>query len=166
MKVFVEEQRFTQWWLYLILLLPIFILLVEFKLNNGTDSVASLIVGLLGLLFIILLLVVIKLRTKIDEIGIHYQFTPIQFSEKHILWKDIRKCYVKKYNPLVEFGGWGFKGGVFWNVNKGTAYNVKGNIGLQLHLKNGKKFLIGTQKESEIKRVLQTYAHKISNHEN
>ena len=58
MKVFVEEQRFTQWWLYLILLLPIFILLVEFKLNNGTDSVASLIVGLLGLLFIILLLVV------------------------------------------------------------------------------------------------------------
>ncbi len=166
MKVFVEEQRFTQWWLYLILLLSVLFLLVKFKLNKGADSEISLIVGLLILLFIVLLFVVIKLRTKIDEIGIYYKFVPIQFSEKIILWKDVRKCYVRKYKPLVEYGGWGFKGGMFWNVNKGMAFNVKGNIGLQLHLKNGKKILIGTQKESEINRVLLTYAHKISNHEN
>ena len=37
------------------------------------------------------------------------------------------------------------------------AINVSGDIGIQLELKNGKKLLIGTQKEAEAKSVLQTY---------
>jgi hypothetical protein len=35
------------------------------------------------------------------------------------------------------------------------AYNVKGNIGLQLGLKNGKKLLLGTQKGAEIEAALK-----------
>ncbi len=34
------------------------------------------------------------------------------------------------------------------------AYNVKGKMGLQLVLKNGKKNLIGTQKAEELKQIL------------
>ena len=39
-------------------------------------------------------------------------------------------------------------------MGKGKAFNIKGNMGLQLQFKDGKKLLIGTQKEEEIKQFL------------
>jgi hypothetical protein len=41
--------------------------------------------------------------------------------------------------------------------NKKFAYNVKGNMGLQIELKSGKKILIGTQIKYQLNRVLTTY---------
>lgn len=72
-----------------------------------------------------------------------------------------RKAYVRKYDPIGDYGGWGLKGGALWNSKKGKAINVSGDIGIQLELKNSKKLLIGTQKEAEARRVLETYNHKI-----
>jgi len=40
------------------------------------------------------------------------------------------------------------------------AINVSGDIGIQIELKNNKKILIGTQKETEAKNVLNTYLKK------
>ena len=34
-------------------------------------------------------------------------------------------------------------------------YNINGNKGLVIELKNGKKFMIGTQKEAELKNRLE-----------
>jgi hypothetical protein len=48
-------------------------------------------------------------------------------------------------------GGWGVR---LW-TKYGTVYNVKGNIGLAIELKNGTKFLIGTQKEIELRSFLE-----------
>ena len=39
----------------------------------------------------------------------------------------------------------------------------KGNIGLQIDLKNGKKILIGTQKKEDMQRVIDKYKNKIIN---
>lgn len=38
---------------------------------------------------------------------------------------------------------------------------MKGAIGLQLELMDGKKILIGTQKKEEIQRTIDTYQDKI-----
>ncbi|MGK0329715.1 MAG: hypothetical protein ACJAXF_003214, partial [Polaribacter sp.] len=67
----------------------------------------------------------------------------------------------RTYLPISEFGGWGLRGGFFFNKGKEKAVNISGNIGIQLILKSGKKLLIGTQKESEAKSVLETYKSKI-----
>ena len=67
---------------------------------------------------------------------------------------------------MLEYGGWGLRGGFFLNKGKGTAYNVSGNIGIQLEFVNGKKILIGTHKRDEVDRVLKTYASKITSDEN
>jgi len=167
MKVFVEEQRFTQWWLYFIIALTIIILLVKEKFSiKDNESVGSLVFSMIILSLILVLFLLLKLTTKIDERGIKYKFEPFHFSSKLIAWNDISKCYVRKYKPIIEYGGWGLKGGTFWNKSKGVAYNVKGNIGLQLVLKNGKKILIGTQQENDLKRVLLTYKYKIIDNEN
>jgi hypothetical protein len=93
---------------------------------------------------------------------------------KQFAWEDIENAYPRKYNPILEYGGWGYRAG--WGVNlgtkirvgigsksgfrKGTAYNMRGNIGLQLELKNGKKVLIGTQRGAEIEEILKAVAAK------
>ncbi|MAD97222.1 MAG: hypothetical protein CMB99_07855 [Flavobacteriaceae bacterium] len=87
----------------------------------------------------------------------HYRFFPFHLKYKLILWKEIANCYVRKYDAVTEYGGWGFKGGALWKKSNGKAINVSGDIGIQLELVNGKKLLIGTQKESEATRVIKTY---------
>jgi hypothetical protein len=103
-----------------------------------------------------------KLNTRIDEKGIHYQFIPFHFKIKTIPWNIIEKAYVRKYDAITEYGGWGLKGGFFWNKSKGTAINVSGDLGIQIELESGKKILIGTNQEEQARQVLQTYNSKLN----
>ena len=162
MKVFKEEQKFTQWWLWVlnigILLIPIYGIVqqVFYKTPFGDSPMSDtgLFIFLACMLLFNYFFLVLKLETTINEKSISYRFFPIQRNTKIILWKNIEKAYIRKYSPITEYGGWGIKHG---------AYNVKGNIGLQLKFKNGKKILIGTQKIAEIERILKTYENKIVN---
>lgn len=164
MKVFKEEQRFTQLWLIVLMavsiIVPITIITKKFLRENTTMTTNELVCSLLIIFLSALIIFVFKLTTKIDEQGIHYQFFPFHFKLKCIKWKEISKAYVRIYDPIGEYGGWGLKGG--WSKSKGKAINVSGDIGIQLELKNGKKLLVGTQKEDDVKRVLDTYQSKIS----
>lgn len=72
---------------------------------------------------------------------------PISYSES-----DIEKYEIRKYRPVREYGGWGVKQG---KKGVGKAFNVSGNIGLQLYLKNGKKVLIGTQRGDALLRAMK-----------
>ncbi|MEH1008387.1 MULTISPECIES: hypothetical protein [unclassified Winogradskyella] len=166
MKIFKEEQRFNQLWLIILMLVstivPIGIYVKEYTENPENFSSLELI----GVIFLILLasgfIFFFKLTTRIDETGIHYKFFPFHWNLKNIKWNEIDKAYVRTYDPLGEYGGWGLKGGILWNKSKGRAINVSGDIGIQLVLKSGKKLLIGTQKENEAKSVLATYKTKFN----
>jgi hypothetical protein len=57
---------------------------------------------------------------------------------------------------LAEYGGWGVKG----FSGKNRAYNISGNIGLQLTLKNGYKILIGTNNQEKLRMYLQYIVKK------
>jgi hypothetical protein len=155
MEKFEEKQRFTQWWLWLILLAACTIPYVPILL--GLDAKTDQWLGLLAmsvlLFFVVGLLFLIQLKTKVDELGIHYQFIPFHFKQKTILWQDIKSAEVRKYEPLKEYGGWGIKG----FSKKNRAFNVKGNMGLQLVLKTGDKILLGTQKEEDLKGILKSF---------
>lgn len=164
MKVFKEVQRFTQTWLLVLmgfsLIVPLVLTTREFLSENSGFSVGGFL-SVIGILLVsIVPIFFFKLSTRIDEDGIHYQFFPFHFKMKKITWQEIEKAYVKTYDPIGDYGGWGLKGGFLWNKSKGTAINVSGDIGIQLELKKGKKILIGTQKEQEAKNVLQTYINK------
>jgi len=167
MKIFKEEQRFTQTWLIILLaisvIVPIAIIVKEFLEVDSKMSINKLILTIIGILVSVLFIFFFKLTTRIDEKGIFYQFFPFHLSLKKIEWSEIAFAKVRTYDPISEYGGWGIKGGLFWNKEKGNCVNISGDVGLQLQLKNGKKLLIGTQKEAEIKRVLETYQNKIIN---
>lgn len=169
MKVFVEEQRFNQWWLYVILAIPFLTLVIPYivnvdrYVNSDQESLISVFISLIILSIVVILILLIRLKTKIDENGIYYQFYPLNFNEKFIPWSNISKCYLRKYRPLTEYGGWGYKMSPF---GRGRVLNIKGNMGIQLEFNNGKKLLLGTQKQNEVEKVLLTYKYKVDYDEN
>jgi hypothetical protein len=92
-------------------------------------------------------LVATQMTTEVTSGAIYVGFTP--FGKKCIPKEDIEQAYVRTYSPLGEFGGWGYRMG-----RKGIAFNVSGDQGLQLVLRDGKQILIGTQRPEELRRVM------------
>ena len=166
MKIFKEEQRFTQTWLKIILaislIVPIIVVSKEYLEENSKITTNEFILTLVGITASVAFIFFIKLKTSIDEKGIHYQFYPFHLKMKLIKWEAIKKAQVRTYDPISEYGGWGLKGGSFWNKEKGKCVNISGDIGIQVEFKNGKKLLIGTQKKEKAKHVLKTYKNRIN----
>ncbi len=153
--IFEEEQRFTQWWLWLLmgamLLIPIYGIVQQIVLKEpfGDNPMSDL-----GLIIIFIAMLsfcgffwLIRLQTTITNDEITINFPPL--AKKRILWSEVEQAQIVKYSPLI---GYGLR---IWTPH-GTVYNVKGNRGLFLILKNGKKYMIGTQKHREVEDIIQT----------
>ncbi|MFO7615571.1 MAG: hypothetical protein R6W71_13135 [Bacteroidales bacterium] len=160
-KVFYkEEQKFNQWWIWLLIffltgiwlwqLVQQIFLGIPFG-NNPTPDYVVWLTGLFPLLVIILFRV-LSLETIINKNGVHYRFIPFQRKAKVIKPTEISGFEVKQYKPLKEYGGWGIRTGF---GKRSSAYNVSGNQGALFHLKNGKKFLLGTQNPASIRSALE-----------
>lgn len=161
MKIFKEEQRFTQLWLIILLVISIIIPLIIILKEADKMTLGEFLMSSSVILLAPAIIFIFKLTTRIDEKGIHYKFFPFHLKYRCIVWTDIKDAYVRAYQPISEYGGWGLKGGRLWNESKGIAINVSGDIGIQLVLKNGKKILIGTQKKEHAKSTLENYKAKI-----
>jgi hypothetical protein len=155
---FNETQRFRQWWIWIIIFISIgtyaFAIISSFtseQEKKATDDLILIAVSIIPILLVVMLFS-LRLVTKIRNDGVYVQFKPLQFKQKHILPKDIKSFEVRKYRPLFEYGGWGIRAG---GRKYGKAYNVSGNIGLQLYLANGKKLLIGTKHPKQIQKAME-----------
>lgn len=159
-NLFTERQHFRQIWLWALLIgingifIYGFVTQVFFGQTFGSKPMSNEGLGFTnaGVLLMTLLFVFLRLDTAIKQDGIYYRFLPFQWTMKKISWDRISKLYVRQYNPIAEYGGWGIRIGLF---GSGQAFNISGNKGLQLVYDNGKKFLLGTQKSEEIEKVLQ-----------
>lgn len=155
---FKEQQHFRQLWLWLILFLfSSFVLYKTIRvlqgdpMNGESANSPELFISVFAMLLVVTLFIFARLDTIIKSDGIYYRFIPFQFKLRKIEWSQISKAYVRKYNAILEYGGWGLRLGIF---GKGRAYNVSGNMGLQLELKSGKMFLIGTKKAEEMEEAI------------
>jgi len=88
----------------------------------------------------------IRLKTEIDQHEIRMRFFP--FTKKSIPWEEIKSAETVNYGFV---GGWGIRLGTKY----GTVYNTSGNKGVAIELKNGRKFCIGTQKVTELDRIIE-----------
>ena len=157
MRVFTETQRFNQWWLFLLLALVAGIILkAVYEETNGFKEAENPLFIIFAGFIPIGLLLGLQLQTRIDEKGISVKFHPLGFTKKHFTWNEMLDCYVKNYSPLKDYGGWGIRG-----MGGKRAYNVSGNLGIQIVTVTNKKFLIGTRQPEAVKAVLATYRNKI-----
>lgn len=152
---FHEKQKFTQRWLWalLLLFLAIFIwgIIQQIILGkpwgeNPMSNIGLLLVTLvpLGLIWFFRYL---EMETRITDDAIHINYSPI--AKKTLQWKNIEKA------EIIRYGFVGF--GLRLSIKYGTVFNVKGNQGLQLQLKSGRKILIGTQQPETLGEVAQRF---------
>ena len=143
--IFYEKQQFRQIWIWLILILILLILLIP--IISGVFGIfLNIILLTIGYCFI-WLFYSMKLITEIKKDGIQITFTP--FTNFIIPFNKIRSYKIRKYRPILEYGGWGIR------FNRtGKAYTVSGKIGLQIELSNGKEILIGTENPDKLLQSL------------
>lgn len=165
---FTEEQRFSNFWLYVFVVIVFTIAIAP----TVTALYSQLILGipygdepatnegLMVLLFVLLAMFVftlllfhkMKLVVEVRNSGVFYRYPPFIIKFKQIKKSEIEKFEIRKYSPIREYSGWGIR--YSW-AKSGRAYNVRGNIGLQLYLTNGKKILFGTQRGEALERAMK-----------
>lgn len=156
---FHEKQRFTQRWIFFLLLAingllvwGVFQQLVLGKpFGDKPAGDLELVVVTLVTLGISLGMKTFCLETIILSDGIYVRFSPFHRKMKYYPWEVVTQCYVRTYSPILEYGGWGFRIGLF---GKGKAYNIVGDEGLQLTFADKRRLLIGTQRATELTEVL------------
>jgi type IV secretory pathway VirB3-like protein len=133
---FKEEQRFAPW--ALILLFLVFVVMIV----GRAPIFALFIVG-----GVALLIIGMKLVTEVDSDRLRVRFFP--FVRRDIPLKDIVHWEARTYSPILEYGGWGIRTGLF-RRRGGGALNARGNRGVQLRFADGKDLLVGSQRPEEL----------------
>lgn len=151
MEEFKETQRFTQWWLWLVLMGPWGAMIYSLFTDKPESGISYVVSGVI-MCGLPILFWQMRLMTRITAEGIYVRFIPFHFKEQFYPWDSIESAQVRTYSPLKEYGGWGIKYGF---NGQGKVYNVSGNEGLQLVFKSGEKLLIGTQKPAEIQAAVR-----------
>ncbi|HYI12622.1 MAG TPA: hypothetical protein VEK57_26460 [Thermoanaerobaculia bacterium] len=165
-SLFHEEQQFRQRWLWLLFALvsiPL-VLLLGFSVYQqlilgrpvGDHPASNSVLVLIFLSVLVLHSAVIalfwyaRLSVTVTESELRYRFFPFHLTPRRIPLQDISDARKRHYSALGEYGGWGIRLGL-----SGWAYNVSGEDGVQLQLKDGKRILIGSQRSDELEAVLR-----------
>ncbi|GMQ30435.1 hypothetical protein [Algoriphagus confluentis] len=153
--IFKEMQSYKGTWIMYLILgveLPIILLVTAliWKTEDGnSESIWGMGAIVLIFSFVFILLMLIRLETRIDEYGVKFRFFPFISSWRTFPKSKIRQIEVINYSPLTDFGGWGLKG------NRTTkAYSIIGDEGILLDVGEKKKIMIGTQKANELRSYL------------
>ena len=147
---FRETQSFSPWLLFPLQIgsvaFPAFILYAS---RGNLPLPAWLVLG--GAFSIVFYLAYgMRLVTEVRADGLYVRLTPLPF--RRVPFPSIRSAEVRTYRPILEYGGWGLR----YSWKQGTAYNARGNRGVQLVLANGKRLLIGSQKPEELLEALSS----------
>ena len=157
--LFYEKQRLSQWWLWLIVIvvqvIPVVMQYIKLSGTGMLDKPEVMFgifgTNLVGFILLPLLIYSIKLETRITEQGVYVRLFPLGFSFKFYPFSNMTACFVRKYSPVREYGGWGYKG-----RHNNRSLSIRGDRGLQMEFPNGNKLLIGTQKDKELLDILKS----------
>jgi len=152
--VFREDQRFTQPWLWALVVVSavaVWVLVVVQIVGSGGDesgwvlAIVAVVVGVgLPVLFALARLTV---EVFADRIEIRYR----PFVRRTIVLDTVVAAGAVTYRAVREYGGWGVKG---WSRRK-IAYNVRGDRGVLLTLVDGRTVLLGSQRAADLEAAIR-----------
>jgi len=153
--LFEEQQGLRQSWLrYLLpLLVIIAVTICIVQAYTREESLRDIVIAITILFIATIFIFSIRLETQIKTDGIYVRFSPFHPKPRHYSWDMIDIVYIRKYNSLREYGGWGIRTDLL--MRKNWAFNISGSTGIQLVLKDGSLLLIGTQKPLEAAAALK-----------
>jgi len=90
----------------------------------------------------------VHLLTEVRENDLWVKFV-LLWRPRSITFDEIISADSVTYHPIRDYGGWGVRTG-----RNGSVCNVHGDRGVQLELRGGERFLVGSQRPDELARVL------------
>lgn len=153
-----EDQHFRQWWLWVIVagvaaaawwgFIQQILIGRQFGDNPAPDWGVWLLWVVIGV-GLPLVFARVKLVLEVTQQEVLIRFSPL--STRVIRLDEIDRLEVRRYSAIREYGGWGIKG---WSRSK-TAYNVSGDRGVDLTLRDGRRVLLGSQRADELARTIE-----------
>lgn len=147
--IYAEQQRFRQWWLWLVVLGTSFYA-GSALINRGRNGILEIFEFFFIVLGLPLLFLILRLKTTVSDEKVELEFSPVW--TRVIPVDDITSVEAVTYRPLLHYGGWGIKFG----PGRGWAYNVSGNEGVQLRLSRGRPVLIGSKRSEELAAAIES----------
>jgi hypothetical protein len=157
--LYAEDQRFRQKWIIALVLIPVvlswagvfvqLVLGIPFGTNPASNGMLVFIFLLVGI-GLPIAMYKLELRIRVNGEGIHYQYFPFHLRLHTLRFGDIDTSASITYHPILEYGGWGIRYG-----KTGKAYNVSGNKGVLVTLRNGRTILFGSQRADEFAKMLE-----------
>ena len=163
-RLYFEEQRFRQFWLWLTLLATAggtwYALIAQVLLGTplGDRPAPDLVLVLLWAVFGVglpVLFFAARLVTEVREDALYLNFVLFPFTRRRIRYDELLEARSVSYRPIRDYGGWGIRYG-----RGGRAYNVSGNEGVQLEFRDGKRLLIGSQNAGRLALAIQAKSER------
>jgi hypothetical protein len=150
--VFLEDQRFSQWWIWVLLLVPVAISIVTMtfflaRVSIWSRQLHALMAALALPLATPILFLAMRMNVVLTGQRLTARFFPIR---RRIELADITSFRVIAYT-LRDFGGWGIK----WARDRSLVLSVSGNRAIRINRRSGKSLILGTQRPDEFAAVLQ-----------
>ena len=108
-----------------------------------------IVVGPLVVLVVAVLLSLSHLDVDVTDEGVTIAFRYV-WPARRIGFSEIVGLEVRRYDPLLEYGGWGVRLGP-----NGWGYMTIGNEGVQLRLRKGLPVLIGSARPRELEAAIR-----------
>jgi hypothetical protein len=158
--VYREVQQFRAWWLIaLIALIALtgwvgFIQQIILGEDFGDKPVPDVVIWIIWILIGIGVPIYFwRTRMIVEVYDDHIHIQHISIIRRDIAMNDIQSAEAVKYNPIRDYGGWGYR---WWLGKNSVAYNVSGNEGVRLILRGaGRDILIGSQHAAELASAIQ-----------
>jgi hypothetical protein len=157
-----EEQNFA-WWLYAALACILALLVLGYQMKSQTAPLPESHKGMGGLeapVFLLLgvclpsLLVfgVLHMTTQVTPDACHIWFGWIPTVRRSIPVVSIKQVEIVRYNALRDHGFWGVR----TTKDGERVYTASGDRAVRLHLADGTRVLIGSQRPEELASVLES----------
>ncbi len=157
---FTETQRLNLTWIYILVSIEMLIVGVvvfggKYVAWEQVERAYYLpVLAFLAPLAVIPVIRNMKMVYRLSSEGVWYKVSFLVGRERTLDWNKIESAYIRKFDALGEYGGWGIKHRL-WFKRKDKAYIFnQENRGLQLELKDGRKFLFSTGKAAELELFL------------
>ncbi|TME94561.1 MAG: hypothetical protein E6I40_07615 [Chloroflexi bacterium] len=149
MRYFHEEQRFARSWSWLLVLLVVVALVAVATAGLSPRPTPAAAIAAAALVFAVVFVVlfVARLETEVTADDLVIRFHGL-WPTRRVKLADVVEHVARDYS-IFDSGGWG----VHWGL-AGLTYNVSGNRGVQVRLRDGKRLLVGSQRAVELNAAI------------
>lgn len=151
-KVLFEEVQKYPRWVSWVVRISMFMAILGLTLGlitekEKTDLVVSLVIVIPIAVFSLYMMSNMRLEKVVTSNGLYYRWKPWQKKFRVIAKEDIGSVRSRRF-PYLSYG-------FGWFPGYGRYHNVSRGEGLQIYLKNGRKFFLGTSDKESFERALQ-----------